>query len=168
MFQNNIHVSQDVLATKGIRFANYIVDNIVQLFLGFVVGVAIALFSELTESYAIYDTIIESDNKLIDYLFGYIIAFIYYTTIESLTGKSIGKFVTNTKVVTHQGLKPSFDTILIRSLCRLIPFDALSFLGTEGKGWHDSLSKTYVVDVKKFESKKETELELNQIGELPE
>ena len=70
MFQNNIHVSQDVLATKGIRFANYIVDNIVQLFLGFVVGVAIALFSELTESYAIYDTIIESDNKLIDYLFG--------------------------------------------------------------------------------------------------
>ncbi|WNH08862.1 hypothetical protein [Thalassobellus suaedae] len=46
----------------------------------------------------------------------------------------------------------------------MIPFDALSFLGTIGKGWHDSISSTYVVDIGRFEAKKKTFSELDQIG----
>ena len=64
----------------------------------------------------------------------------------------------------HNGEEPKPKAIMIRSLCRLIPFDALSFLGTNGKGWHDNLSNTYVVDITAFESKKTSLNELDQIG----
>lgn len=111
---------------------------------------------------------VESEGRLIDYIFGIFILLIYYLTIEGLTARSIGKYVTKTKVVTHEGLRPDFGTIFIRTLCRLIPFNALSFLGENGKGWHDSISKTYVVDINKFESKRETELSLEEIGKLSE
>lgn len=168
MYQSRNLVSQDVLASKGTRFANYIIDNIVTFIFGFVIGVIIVLVSELTGSYAMYDLLIASENRLTDYIFGAIITILYYTVIETLTSRSLGKYITKTKVVTHEGLKPDLGDIFIRSLCRFIPFNPFSFLGTDGKGWHDSISKTYVVDVKKFESKKETELELEQIGILPE
>ena len=81
---------------------------------------------------------------------------IYYTTIETLTGRSLGKFITKTKVVIYDGSKPTFNEILVRSLCRLIPLEHFSFLGEDGNGWHDSISKTYVVDIAKFEAKKAT------------
>lgn len=66
------------------------------------------------------------------------------------------------------GSKPKFDEILIRALCRLIPLNAFSFLGDLGKGWHDTLSKTYVVDVVKFDSKQSTINNLEQIGQSVE
>jgi len=43
------------------------------------------------------------------------------------------------------GNKPSFGLILGRSLSRIIPFDALSFLGANAIGWHDTISKTRVI-----------------------
>lgn len=168
MYQNRNQVPQDVLATKGTRFANYIIDNIVMIGVGFVIGIVLAVIAELTGSYGFYDAIIESEGRLSDYIFGAVITIIYYTIIEALTARSIGKFITKTKVVTHEGLKPDFGDIFIRTLSRIIPFNAFSFLGTDGKGWHDSISKTYVVDIKKFENKRETESELDQIGKLQE
>lgn len=51
-----------------------------------------------------------------------------------LKGKTIGKYITKTIVVMEDGSKPKASDIVLRSLCRLIPFDAFSFLGTEGKG----------------------------------
>lgn len=168
MYQNRNHVSPDVLASKGLRFANLVIDYIVRFGVGFILGVVIAVVSELTGNYAVYDFVVESEGRLSDYIFGLFILLIYYLTIEGLTARSIGKYVTKTKVVTHEGLRPDFGTILIRTLCRLIPFNALSFLGENGNGWHDSISKTYVVDINKFESKRETELGLEEIGKLPE
>lgn len=168
MYQHRTHVSQDVLATKGTRFANVLIDYIVRLAFGFLIGVIIALISELTGSYAIYDFVIESEGRLSDYIFVLFVLLMYYLPIEGFTGRSIGKYITKTKVVTHQGLKPDFGDIFVRTICRLIPFNAFSFFGEDGKGWHDSISKTYVVDIKKFEAKNETESELDQIGRLQE
>ncbi|WP_349663302.1 RDD family protein [Cellulophaga lytica] len=42
--------------------------------------------------------------------------------------KTIGKFVTKTKVVKMNGEKPTDGDIMTRTFCRLIPFDRLSFL----------------------------------------
>jgi len=42
--------------------------------------------------------------------------------------------------------QPELSTILVRSLCRAVPFDALSFLFKDTGGWHDEWSKTYVVE----------------------
>ena len=46
------------------------------------------------------------------------------------------------------GGRPSTAQVLGRTLCRIIPFEAFSFLGTPPKGWHDVIPKTMVVSVK--------------------
>jgi hypothetical protein len=67
-------------------------------------------------------------------------------------------------VVDENGNKPEYQTIMIRSLCRLIPFDALSFLGATSRGWHDSISRTYVVQKNLLEEKKELFNSFEEIG----
>jgi len=161
-------VTPDVLANKGIRFANFIIDYIIQVILGAAVGFIIGIVAELTGNYTLVDIILYSESFWVDLFFGYFILLIYFITIETFTGRSIGKFITNTKVVLYDGEKPTFNEILVRSLCRMIPFEAFSFFGEDGKGWHDSISKTYVVDIKKFEAKKQTFEELDEIGQIGE
>lgn len=74
------------------------------------------------------------------------IALIYYTIFEGAFGTTLGKRVLRTKVVNRKdGSKPDFLTTLLRSLCRLIPFDHFSYLSSRPLGWHDSLSDTAVV-----------------------
>jgi len=72
------------------------------------------------------------DNRFIQYLLGIVVGYAYYVFFEGVTGRSIGKYFTKTKVVTEDGEKPNFETILVRSLCRFIPFEAFSFLGGDG------------------------------------
>ncbi|WP_040279379.1 RDD family protein [Psychroserpens damuponensis] len=160
-------VTPDVLASKGIRLANFIIDYIVQVILGVAMGFIIGIISELTGSYGFIDFFFNS-GRLMEFIFGYIILLLYYTTIETLTGRSLGKFITKTKVVLYDGEKPTFNEILVRSLCRLIPLEFFSFLGEDGKGWHDSISKTYVVDESKFEAKKAAFEDLEDIGRIGE
>lgn len=167
MNQIKYAVTQDVLASKGLRFANFIVDYIVQIVIGAGIGFVIGVVSELTGNYGLVDFFFNS-GRLMEFIFGYIILLIYYTTMETLTGRSLGKFITKTKVVIYDGSKPTFNEILVRSLCRLIPLEHFSFLGEDGKGWHDSISKTYVVDVAKFEAKKATFEGLDEIGRIGE
>jgi len=50
-----------------------------------------------------------------------------------------------TIVVDERGNKISFGKAALRSLCRIIPFEAFSFLGEEGRGWHDTITNTYVI-----------------------
>lgn len=79
-------------------------------------------------------------------------------------GRSIGKYFTKTKVVMEDGSVPKTTDIILRTLCRLIPFNAFSFFNDEARGWHDSMSDTYVVDIEKFEAKRNTQSELDMIG----
>lgn len=116
-------------------------------------------------SYSLYEWFIESDSRLSDYILGIIILLIYYIIIESITtSRSIGKYLTKTKVVLEDGSTPGVKDVILRSLCRIIPFEVFSFLGETGRGWHDSISDTYVVDIIKFESKRTTNSEINLIG----
>lgn len=72
----------------------------------------------------------------------------YYTFMESLFGRTIGKLITGTKVATEQGTMPNTKTAFLRSLSRLVPFEAFSFLGDEPRGWHDTWTDTWVVSNK--------------------
>jgi hypothetical protein len=56
-------------------------------------------------------------------------------------------------VVKHDGSRPNMKSIIIRTLSRLIPFEPFSFLTAE-RGWHDTLSVTYVVKKHDFIAKK--------------
>jgi len=132
-----------LVASKGQRFTNYIIDLICTLIFvvvfSFILGIVLALVAPSALS------VFEGDNKLLEYLIGFIAGTIYYSMLEGISGQSIGKAITKTKVVTETGEKPDFATILLRSVYRYIPFEAFSFLGSEPIGWHDSLSKTRVV-----------------------
>ncbi|MEM6517189.1 MAG: RDD family protein [Bacteroidota bacterium] len=161
-------VTDDVLANKSKRFLNLVIDYLIRLSLIIGLGVIIGFWSELTGDYAAYDAIIESDRWWTDYALGYLTLLIYYTAIESLTSRSVGKYITQTKIVMKDGSKPSFNAILARSFSRLIPFEHFSFIGEESRGWHDSISDTYVIDLKKYNAKIETASELDQIGKAIE
>ena len=133
------------MASKGKRFANYLLDLIFFMIFSYIFGVVlgIVLLFVSPESLLIF----EEDNKPLEYLLGFIAAMIYYSSLEGLTGRTLAKLITKTKVITENGEKPDFETILIRSLCRFVPFEAFSFLGSEDTGWHDRWSKTIVVNV---------------------
>jgi uncharacterized RDD family membrane protein YckC len=53
-------------------------------------------------------------------------------------------------VVKKDGSKPDIKTLVIRTLCRFIPFEPFSFLGATPRGWHDTYSDTYVIKKKKL------------------
>ena len=82
-------------------------------------------------------------HKLPKMLTGTLILMTYYLIFEGIWARTPGKWLFRTIVVTESGAKPSFEQILGRTLCRLIPFEAFSCLS--GIGWHDKLSKTRVV-----------------------
>ncbi|WP_052600079.1 RDD family protein [Aureispira sp. CCB-QB1] len=71
----------------------------------------------------------------------------YYIPLEYLFGKTVGKYFTNSEVVNYDGSKISIKTATIRFLCRWIPLEFTSLaLGYDSKAWHDTISKTYVID----------------------
>jgi uncharacterized RDD family membrane protein YckC len=76
----------------------------------------------------------------------------YYFPLELAGKATFGKLLTNTRVISANGKICSPAQIFIRTLCRCIPFDGISFLFTNGIGWHDSISKTRVIAKSQFES----------------
>lgn len=81
-----------------------------------------------------------------------LIALFYLALTQSLTGKTFGMMVTNTRVVeggTHSS--PSLSRVLIRSVCYLISIAPAAagllwmFLDRKGRAWHDLLSGTVVI-----------------------
>ncbi len=145
--QNNTTVQQRIPASINKRFLNHILDWYILLTSLTVVGFLSGYF-QLTfiNNYA------EKPNSFTNYIIGAVSLVIFYTFFEAIWQKSPAKFLTKTKVVTKTGATPSFTTILLRSVCRLIPFEIFSFLSSKNPiGLHDSLSKTMVIDEKKNE-----------------
>ncbi len=158
-----MEVTEDLLASKGKRFVNHLIDLVPQYAVIYGLSYGFYYLGEFTGNYALSDWF-NGMSTVMDYVFTYLLLLIYYTLMEGYTERTLGKYVTRTKVIKIDAEPITLKDALIRSLCRLIPFDMLSFLGTNGKGWHDSISKTYVVDIDKFESKKQTEINLEAIG----
>jgi uncharacterized RDD family membrane protein YckC len=158
-----VKITPQMYASKGKRFANFIIDYIGQLIIGGAIGIAMAIISEITGDYE-YVAWIDTMGTLGEYALGIVILIVYYMVFETITGRTLGKYITNTKVLTEDGQKPEADKILYRTLSRMIPFEAFSFLGDEGRGWHDSIAKTVVVDVKKYNEIVELQNSLSEIG----
>ena len=156
-------VTEDLYASSGKRFLNSIIDGVVIFFIA--IGIEYVLFyiNDIFEVESLYYYYLEM-SVFEEYALGYVINFLFFFTMEITTSKTIGKFATNTIVVMNDGEKPSPKVIAIRSLCRLIPFEMFSYLGTPCRGWHDSISKTYVVEKQRLENKKGNIEALDQIG----
>lgn len=121
-------------ATKWTRFLNLVLDTFI---FGWLEDVLLGMPSFVE---FIMNTEIGYDWLLPTFLMTF-----YYVISEYAFGKSPAKFLTRTKVVSEFGERPDLGKLLVRNFVRIIPFEALSFLGSKGIGWHDSLSKTYVV-----------------------
>lgn len=120
-------------ATK--RLLNFLVDNLV--------GIVIL--------YEFLNLWISSHHPFGKFflLFGFFLFLTHRLICESLWQRTLGKLITDTKVVDREGNKPKFFAVFIRSVSRIIPFEPFSFLGNNFPvGWHDIFSKTLVVSAK--------------------
>lgn len=119
-------------ASKKKRLINYILDLFVRFCMFFLLLKVSSYFG---------------GNEVIEKI-GFILIFAgYYILMEYSIGKTVGKIITKTKVVDLYGNKIDFRTAVIRYLCRWIPFETFSLgLGHDAKAWHDTISKTYVIE----------------------
>ena len=136
------------LASTGQRFLNYLIDNLLmQLGLSYLTGTAVGLvLGLLFPEYML--RISESDDQLdlllLSYIIGIVNYLVYYTICEKgFKGQTLGKLITGTRVIREDGDELTFKDALLRTLCRLVPFEALSAFG--GYPWHDSWTKTRVI-----------------------
>jgi uncharacterized RDD family membrane protein YckC len=116
------------------RFVHFIVDTFIFFIFYVIVG-------------SVFQMIFQFDvnkNFLFTWLLMIITYVFYYSFVEYHFQKTFGKYITKTKVVTINGEKPSLNDIIVRSFCRLIPFDRMSFLFIKN-GFHDGISNTRVV-----------------------
>ncbi|WP_404985004.1 RDD family protein [Chryseobacterium sp. M5] len=160
--RKHLKIIEDNKASQGLRFANYIIDLIALVIINFFLSlISIILYNITLNSFFYY--FYNNSSFLWDYMMGIIVATIYYFLWENFSnGRTLGKLITNTKVLSIDGTKPSTTQILYRSLCRAVPFNALSFLGYNG--WHDSWTETRVINITKYTEAVNAKMEIDNIG----
>lgn len=126
-------LDDEISASRGRRFVNCLVDSVGLAILIFVVAVAIIV----TNSPIL-------NTPLAGFSFQIVMVLLYYVPAELLTGRTPGKIITRTRVVSRSGGPPTAKQIVGRTLLRLVPFDALTFFAS-GPGLHDRASGTRVV-----------------------
>jgi uncharacterized RDD family membrane protein YckC len=152
-------------ATKWARLGSIVIDRIVFNMFFFAFAIIGGLIDGILGIYyftKLFDQL-EGIGRLADIVMTNIIFFIYIFLLEYFTkGRSIGKFVMGSKVIMTDGTEPKVRDYLIRNICRLVPFDGLSFLGENG--WHDSWSDTRVISIKNYEAEKQTKSDIEDLG----
>jgi uncharacterized RDD family membrane protein YckC len=146
-------VTDDLLASKGQRFLNFIVDLLIQFIIVAIIRETIFIISDLTNSYFLTNWV-ESLNYMEITIIGVAIMISYYSLTEIYFSRTFAKYFTKTIVIMGDGSKPNGNTVMKRTLSRLIPFEFLSFLGSNSRGWHDMISQTYVVRKHEFNNKR--------------
>lgn len=138
-----------ILAPKTTRALNFAIDIIFMKIFN-----AIIYFVAAFIAFDGYNSLLDwlnSFDKAQNFLFWTLIMFSYYATFEILFAKTLSKYFTKTIVVLADGSKPKPIDILGRTLIRVIPFEYFTFLRGRKPGWHDELSKTFVVKIDKLE-----------------
>lgn len=124
-----------VLASRGRRFGTFLIDYFCYIVVCVLVGVVLGLLlgSRAAALFA----------GGVGYIFAFAVFFGFYGVFEGLWGRTPGKFLLGTVVVTESGDRPTFGQVMGRTAMRCVPFEPFSFFGK--LGWHDSVTKTRVV-----------------------
>lgn len=134
-------------ASKGARFANYIIDVLAIYALAFVIGIiygAILLSGATSMDGTELDESSVGTATLLIYLVTFSVVIGYFTIMEATTnGRTIGKFVTGTQALQKDGSRITWQKALVRTLVRMVPLEPLVALFSEP--WHDSWTNTVVV-----------------------
>lgn len=132
-----------VPATKGRRFVHWMIDRVIVIGLIFLALLVAGMIGG--------DAVLAWAGRLTwwqEQLIGYVAIILYYTLMEGITGTTIGKLVTGTRVVDEAGRRVRFGQALLRSVSRVVPFEAFSVLladDDDPRGWHDLWPRTRVV-----------------------
>ncbi len=153
MKNNEFTITDELLATRGQRFFNCILDLLIVHTILASIVTTVVIIGDVTNNYDL-KAWVESTPLLERLFFWIVMLFLYYFLSEAYFARTFAKYFTKTIVVTKEGLKPSYKIILLRTLCRFIPVEALTFLGSNVRGLHDLFSDTYVVRKHEFNHKK--------------
>ena len=168
-YNKNFQISDHIIASKQTRFANYIVDYIAMILIFLIIVMILAIVAGIFDlpyiiSWAVE---IENYNKIQEYLLGAVLSIFYYSIFESLTARSIGKYITGRVVVFDDGSRPDAGTMLRRALYRIVPLNALAFLWGD-QVWHDKYTDTFVVSKSGLKAELQRYNDFNVIGKTDE
>ena len=143
--------------SKTKRFLGNLIDGILVTMIS---GVFIAPVMVIAPENPILQFYCES-NWFISQLLSTVFYLIYYIPFEYYRQSSLGKLIFKMKVVNeYDGGKPTLNSIIQRTLIRILGFEALVYL-FGGNLWHDRWSDTLVIDLEKYEAR----IELESLGE---
>lgn len=131
-------------SSKNKRFLNNLIDSIVH----YLLVIALSTIFGAGLGFSGNVEVLEDENTItiFSYLLSFLIYFLYFSVFEYYSkGKTVGKYITKSRALREDGSIMSFSECALRSICRFIPFDRLSFVGSD-RGWHDRFSKTMVVE----------------------
>lgn len=132
------------VAGNGMRILNHIIDTIGYYLLLIVIFFFYGLFAAILDASPDFQDAEDTQGILIIYLIVGISWVLYYTASELFfKGKTLGKLLTRTRAVKEDNQPLDFKAAFLRSICRLIPFEAFTFLA--GNGLHDTIPKTKVI-----------------------
>lgn len=120
------------------RFLNFLIDSIVFAIFAIII---VSILVRYLPAFKVYSQL---NNRII----AFVLYFLYYFLFEIAFSSTPGKFITKTKVADNLTFsRPSILKIFIRTLCRFIPFEALTiFFDENNLTWHDKISKTTVIN----------------------
>jgi uncharacterized RDD family membrane protein YckC len=126
---------------SGPRFGHFIIDLIFFQIVLYVVQYLLGLLM----------LVVGTDNPIsltLAFVSSILVLLLYpimYFVCEYYWQQTPGKLLTNTVVIDEYANKPDLRKLTLRSLIRLVPFEAFSCLNDYNHGWHDRWSETLVV-----------------------
>jgi uncharacterized RDD family membrane protein YckC len=146
-------VTEDLLATRGQRIFNCLLDLLIVHTVLVSIATTAVIIGDITNNNDLSNWA-KSTTTFEKFLFWVVILFLYYFLTETYFSRTFAKYFTKTIVVTKDGSRPSKRAISIRTLSRFIPLEGLTFLSGDLRGLHDLFSDTYVVRKHEFNEKK--------------
>ena len=146
-------VTEDLLATRGQRIFNCLLDLLIVHTVLVSIATTAVIIGDITNNNDLSNWA-KSTTTLERLFFWAVILFLYYFLTETYFSRTFAKYFTKTIVVTKDGSRPSKRAISIRTLSRFIPLEGLTFLSGDLRGLHDLFSDTYVVRKHEFNEKK--------------
>lgn len=123
------------------RFFAFYIDCVIVAIITSVVYYSLILLNITNEDNFFHQTVIHA-----------FVFILYYVFIEFVYKRSIGKMIFKFKIKGFNNLSKTnlLKRVVLRTIFKFIPFDIFSiFLNEKCIMWHDSLSKTQVLDLRK-------------------
>lgn len=146
MFSLSGH-EQDVVPSRGVKIKKYKMSEIIlKRIYAYLIDMVVISVPSYIFLFVFWSKFIETQPQNLlsfEICTQFIPFFIYFFFSEMLFSKTLGKHIMKLKVVINKGNK--FINVFIRTICRFIPLDLISFLVMKDKILHDHLSNTQVV-----------------------